>query len=124
MTGRSVLIVEDEFVLALDMKVILTDAGFDVLRPAGNVADALRLIAELQPGVALLDNNLNGKSAGPIATALHERGIPFAFVTGHGRTSLPPEFSEWPLISKPFNSTRLAAAVRDLLRNGPHQTAE
>jgi hypothetical protein len=64
-------------------------------------------------------NNLNGKSAGPVAAALCERRIPFAFVTGHGRENLPPEYARWPLIQKPFDCTRLVAAVHRLLQDGP-----
>ena len=119
MCAASVLVVEDEFVIALDMMRILTDGGFQVFGPAGNVADALRLVAENSPAAALVDNNLNGKSAAPVAAALFERQIPFAFVTGHGREHLPPQYSRWPLISKPFEPTRLVAAVHRLLRDGP-----
>jgi DNA-binding NtrC family response regulator len=119
MCAASVLVIEDEFVIALEMMNILSDGGFQVLGPAGNVATALRLVAAHQPSAALVDNNLNGKSAGPVAAALCERGIPFAFVTGQGRANLPPEFARWPLIQKPFDRTRLVAAVHRLLQDGP-----
>ena len=70
MTVKSVLVVEDEFLVALDMETILVDAGFEVLGPVGSVAEALRLIGDQKPDAALLDNNLNGQSVGPVAAAL------------------------------------------------------
>ena len=49
-----ILIVEDEFLVALDMETILGEAGFDVLGPAGSVSEALRLLAVRQPDAALM----------------------------------------------------------------------
>lgn len=119
MSAASVLVIEDEFVIALDMMGILAGGGFKVFGPAGNIAEALRLVALHRPSAALVDNNLNGKSAAPVAAALCEREIPFAFVTGHGRANLPSAYAQWPLIQKPFERTRLVAAVHRLLRDGP-----
>lgn len=107
MTGKCLLVVEDEFLVALDMEIVLGEAGFEVLGPAGSVAEALRLIAGHQPDAALLDNNLNGESVGPVAVALAERSVPFAFVSGNDRASLPPAFDHVLLVGKPFNPAHL-----------------
>jgi DNA-binding response OmpR family regulator len=115
MSTKSVLVVEDEFLVALDMEMILTDAGFDVLGPAGSVADALRLINLHQPNAALLDNNLNGQSVSPVADALSARRVPFAFVTGNDRDSLPDAFSDAPLVRKPYDPAGLVAMARRLV---------
>jgi DNA-binding NarL/FixJ family response regulator len=113
MNPKCVLIVEDEFLVALDMETILGEAGFDVLGPAGSVSEALRLLAVRQPDAALLDNNLNGESARAVANALTAKHVPFAFVSGNDRASLPPEFSSVVLVRKPYDATRLVeAAVR------------
>jgi DNA-binding NtrC family response regulator len=119
MTAASILVVEDEFVIALEMTGILTGGGFRVVGPAGNVAEALRLVALHEPCAALVDNSLNGRSAAPVAAALQERRIPFAFVTGHGRDNLPSPYARWPLIQKPFDRIALIEAVHRLLRDGP-----
>lgn len=89
---KTVLVVEDEFLVSLDMQTILMDAGFQVLGPAGGVDEAIGLIDRQRPDAALLDNNLNGHSVGPVAAVLGDRGVPFAFVTGNDRESLPPKF--------------------------------
>ncbi len=107
MSTKCVLVVEDEFLVALDMQIVLAEAGFDVLGPAGNVAEALRLIDDRQPDAALLDNNLNGESVGPVAVALAGRSVPFAFVSGNDRSSLPPAFDHVLLLGKPFAAAQL-----------------
>jgi len=109
MTVKSVLVVEDEFLVALDMETILVDAGFEVLGPVGSVAEALRLIGDQKPDAALLDNNLNGQSVGPVAAALGEQRVPFAFVTGNDLGSLPAAFTSAAMVRKPFDAGRLIA---------------
>jgi CheY-like chemotaxis protein len=107
MNSKCVLVVEDEFLVALDMEIVLGEAGFEVLGPAGSVAEALRLIAGHRLDAALLDNNLNGESVGPVATALSERHVPFAFVSGNDRASLPAAFDHVVLVGKPFSPAHL-----------------
>ena len=114
MNPKIVLVVEDEFLVALDMETILGEAGFDVLGPTGSVAEALRLIATHQPDAALLDNNLNGESAGEVAAALREHSVPFAFVSGNGRESLPAAFADVRLVRKPYDAARLVEAAISL----------
>jgi CheY-like chemotaxis protein len=84
------LVVEDELLVALDIESILSEAGMDVVGPASSAGEALKLIADSPPDAALLDANLSGEPIDAVAQALSERGIPFAYVTGYGRESLPP----------------------------------
>jgi CheY-like chemotaxis protein len=114
MNGKTILLVEDEFLVALDMQTILADAGFHVLGPAGNVDEAIGLIGRRLPDAALLDNNLHGQSVAPVAATLTERGVPFAFVTGNDRDSLPSAFIAAPVVRKPFDAVRLVEMVRRL----------
>jgi CheY-like chemotaxis protein len=114
MNAKSVLVVEDEFLVALDMETILAEAGFDVVGPVGNVADALRLIAQSPPDAALLDNNLNGESATAVAEALSAMHVPFAFVSGNDRESLPSAFTSVLLVRKPYDATRLVETAISL----------
>jgi DNA-binding response OmpR family regulator len=116
MSAKIVLVVEDEFLVALDMETILVDAGFEVMGPAGSVAEALLLIKDHEPDAALLDNNLNGHSVGPAAVALRERHVPFAFVTGNDRDSLPSGFASVTVVRKPFNPGLLVETARRLTR--------
>ena len=111
---KTVLVVEDEFLVALDMQTILTDAGFLVIGPAGGVDEAIRLLDQQRPDAALLDNNLNGHSVAPVAAVLGDRGVPFAFVTGNDRDSLPASFMNAPVVRKPFDPARLIDMTRRL----------
>ena len=106
-----ILVVEDEFLIALDIVAALENAGLAVVGPASTVSDALTAIQSGPLRGALLDAHLGGESASRIADVLTARRLPFAFVSGYGRESLPPAHSAAPLIRKPFTDQELLAAV-------------
>ncbi|ULB12456.1 response regulator (plasmid) [Cereibacter azotoformans] len=81
--GLSVLIVEDEFLIALDLQMMLEDAGHSVLGPAGTVAAALRLLEGTPPDVATLDLNLRGQLVVPVAVRLRDLQIPFVLASAY-----------------------------------------
>ncbi len=111
MAAKRVLVVEDEFLIALDIAGVLEQAGITVIGPAGTVGDALQAIdGEVVHG-ALLDAHLAGEPVTRIADALKARGIPFAFVSGYGRESLPEAYRKAPLVRKPFTDRDLLAAI-------------
>ena len=66
----------------------------------------------------LLDANLHGRSVNDIAAALTRRAIPFVFVTGYGRDTLPAMFSGTPVLEKPFFSEQLLELVGRLVTSG------
>lgn len=107
LAGKRFLIVEDEPLVAMDIGAQLTDAGAAVLGPAGNTSSALTLIEQEQFDAALLDANLGGQPVDDVAAALTRKNIPFAFVSGYGRDSLPKPFSAAELLSKPFAANQL-----------------
>lgn len=109
-----ILVIEDELLIGLEIESVLVDAGLEVIGPVATIDDALSRIAATPIDGALLDANLNGKPVHAVAAALAEKGVPFIFLTGYGRESLPAAFREAPLISKPFDSVSLIAAVRKL----------
>jgi DNA-binding response OmpR family regulator len=106
-----ILVVEDEFLIALDIVAALEQAGIAVSGPASTVKDALAAIEGERLRGALLDAHLAGESAASIADALVARGLPFAFVSGYGRESLPSAYRTAPLIKKPFTDQDLLAAI-------------
>jgi two-component sensor histidine kinase len=116
--GKRILIVEDEPLVAMDLKVILHEAGIDVVGPARTSAAALGLLERAPLDGALLDANLGGERIDGVAAALARRGVPFAFVTGYGRESLPRSFCNIPIVSKPFVAADLLQAVRKLVASG------
>ncbi|MBX9460893.1 MAG: response regulator [Brevundimonas sp.] len=111
-TGRRVLVVEDESLVAMLLETILEDMGCVPVGPASTVDEGLQLTGDDQPlDAALLDVNVAGKQVFPIAEALKTRGVPFVFSTGYGEGGLPDEWRGQPTLQKPFTE----AAVRDAL---------
>lgn len=102
--GLRILVVEDDFILALDLQLALEDAGAVVIGPVPSVAEALALLesAPVLDG-AILDVNLHGEVVFPVAGILHGRGIPLAFTTGYDSDILPRAFADAPCFEKPFS---------------------
>lgn len=115
LAGKRLLIVEDEALVAMDMAAQLANAGAKIVGPTGNAAGALKLIADEKLDVAVLDANLAGEAVDDIAVALTRANVPFAFVSGYDRDSLPASFATAELLSKPFDPSRLLAVVTGLL---------
>ena len=112
LTGRRVLIVEDESLVAMLLETILEDMGCTPVGPASNIDDGLALVADSEHlDAALLDVNVAGRQVFPVAEALKARGVPFVFSTGYGEGGLPDEWRGQSTIQKPFTE----AAVRDAL---------
>ena len=111
MAAKRILVVEDEFLIALDITGALEQVGMVVIGPLASVRDALATIEREPVDGALLDANLGGESVGQVADALFVRGVPFAFVSGYGRESLPTGHSAAPLVRKPFTDQEILAAV-------------
>lgn len=114
--GLRLLLVEDEFVLALGISDVLVDAGADVLGPVGAVDDALKLVEQIpEIDVAVLDVNLAGETIYPVADALRARAVPFLFASANDRAQLPARFADVPLCRKPFDASALREALDALL---------
>jgi PAS domain S-box-containing protein len=111
-TGPRVLVVEDEAVVALEIALVLRNAGFEVAGPARAVAQALQLINETGCDAAVLDINLGTETSEPIALRLRNRGTPFVTVSGYSRDQQSPVFSDAPKLSKPIRPERLIAELR------------
>jgi len=115
--GLKILVVEDEtmiFFLAEDM---LTELGCSTIWHASRISEALSLLKANRPDAALLDVNLAGEPAFPVAERLAAEGVPFVFATGYGSGGLPPDWRQRPVIQKPFTLEMLAAAVGQALRS-------
>lgn len=112
LSGRKILIVEDESLVAMLLETILEDMGCEPVGPESNVDDGLKSATETPAlDAALLDVNVAGREVFPVAAALKARGVPFVFSTGYGEGGLPEEWRGNTTIQKPFTE----AAVRDAL---------
>lgn len=114
--GKRFLVVEDEPLVAMDVADQLEQAGAVVVGPAGTAAAAMELIAQAQFDAVLLDANLAGAPVGDIAAELTRRGVPFAFVSGYGRDSLPKSFASADALLKPYSSKQLLEFAGKLVR--------
>ena len=111
MRGKRVLVVEDEYLLADDLRSALEDAGAEVVGPVPDVAGALTMLEAGEPiDAALLDINLNGEPAFPVADAFVDRAIPFAFTTGYDEGAVPARFASVARLEKP-TTARVAVSV-------------
>lgn len=112
MSGMRVLVIEDEFLVGLEVQSLLSEAGFDVVGPAATVPDALRRICSTDLDAAVVDGNLGGQSTEEIGAALADRGTPFVVLTGYGRENLPPSLVNARFMEKPFDSRVLVDTVQ------------
>lgn len=110
-----VLIVEDEPIVAFEIENVLQEAGFEIVGCMGSLNKALAALKNTDCDIAVLDANLRGDSAAPLAAALRERGTPFLFVSGYECTYLPQAFLDVPLLPKPFEPRELITTVAQLL---------
>jgi DNA-binding response OmpR family regulator len=114
--GRRVLIVEDEMLVAMELESVLKQQGCAVLGPAPTVARALALLDHERPEAALLDLNLNGEPAIPVAAALSAHGVPFVLVSGFGQTqSQESELQGAPRVDKPVDDAELVRTLARIL---------
>ncbi|MGO9007111.1 MAG: response regulator [Beijerinckiaceae bacterium] len=114
--GRRILVVEDDALLALGYDEVLKDAGAEVVGPVATVDEAGKLVVANGIAVALLDIRLGDEEVWPVAHLLAGRGVPFVFCTGHFDSStLPAEWSERPVLTKPARPKQIIAALAKVL---------
>jgi CheY-like chemotaxis protein len=114
--GLSVLVVEDESIVSLMVESMLTELGCTEVWYASGVSEALEILAERTPDAAVLDVNLAGEQAYPVASRLAAEAIPFIFATGYGASGINREWDTRPVIQKPFHSDALASALATALQ--------
>ena len=107
------LLAEDEFLIAEDLAWALSAVGATVIGPAYSVAGALGLIETCGAlDGAVLDVNLKGEAAFPVADALLGRGVPFVFTTGYDRQSVQRAVQEDVVrFEKPVDPAKLVAVA-------------
>lgn len=115
---KSVLIVEDEFLIAIDLELLLESHGWHVIGPAATVKDALKLLEGAAPSAALLDVNLGGEPVTAVAEALVAMNVPFAVASAH---SDPERVGGRVLkgvlkVPKPTSERHLLAVLDQLLK--------
>lgn len=112
LAGLRVLVVEDEFLIALDIEDSLAELGCEVAGPVSSVTAALDLLEQAGCDLAVLDVRLGDGSTAPLAQVLRQRRIPFVVLSGYDRSQIDePLLREAPLIGKPLQRRTLRLAL-------------
>lgn len=112
LAGLRIFVAEDEYLLALDLSDILSEAGGDVLGPARTSAEVRNFLdTKAHLDVALLDLNLGGHSATPFALELRARSVPVILTTGYESHDLPDALKSVPICLKPLSATVVIKSI-------------
>lgn len=115
LSGRRVLVVEDETLVLMMIEDMLADLGCESVTTAATVDRALALIDAQVFDAAMLDMNLQGDASHLVAEALVARGIPFVFCTGNTGHKLRDAYHDRPVLKKPFQYETLVEILTRLL---------
>ena len=112
LTGRRILLVEDEYFLADDLRRLFEASGAEVIGPVARVQEALDLVTgTARIDGAVLDINLWDEMAYPVADALRDRGVPFVFATGYDKGVVPKRYDAVRHCEKPVEPSEVARAL-------------
>ncbi|RIA47690.1 response regulator [Dichotomicrobium thermohalophilum] len=116
LAGRRILVAEDEYLIAMELRQEVEKTGAEILGPTASIDETLHLLRTAgSVDAALLDINLGGEMAYPVADALLERGIPIIFISGFGREGISDKYATAPLLDKPVVMQRLHACLDGVL---------
>ena len=115
LSGRSILVVEDEMLVLLNIEDMLADLGCTSVSAAANADQALALIDAQAFDAAMVDVNLDGRKSYRVADALAVRGVPFVFSTGYSGQSLDDGYLDRPVLGKPYREVDLVEILTRLL---------
>lgn len=111
LSGRRILVVEDEFLLAMDIIDQVRDHGGIVLGPAATLDEGLTLLRAEKPDACILNIRLGEQMVYPLADELIEGAIPFIFASAEDRSSIPPKYRHVPLHAKPIEMIKAAVSL-------------
>lgn len=117
--GKSVLLVEDEPIVAMLVEDMLAGLGANVVGPAGQVGEAVEIARTAQFDVAVLDVKLGKESSAQVAEVLRQRAIPYVLATGFDNPPLSEAEHGAPLLQKPYLQDDLERALEQALERQP-----
>ena len=116
LSGRRVLVIEDEMLILMMIEDMLADLGCDSVAVASKIGPAISLIQGQDFDTAMLDMNLDGIESYPIADALKAREVPFFFSTGNSLTNMKDGYRDQDVLKKPFTFEQLSNMLSRSLR--------
>lgn len=111
LSGKRVLLLEDDFLIATMAEGMLSDLGIEVVGPASRIEQATALAETERLDAAVLDINIRGEHSQAVAEALRRRAIPYIFATGYDEQSFSGE-TDAPVLQKPYTDDKLAEVLR------------
>ena len=112
-----ILVVEDEFLIAMELDNILRTAGYEVVGPVPNVSGALHLLVGERPDAAVLDVSLEGEPVTPVAEVLRAMLVPFVLASAYGVTAdAEPVLRNTINVGKSSRSDQLLRELSNMLR--------
>jgi CheY-like chemotaxis protein len=111
----AILVLDDEVLITMMLKDWLDELGHETVGPAASNEEALALVADGGVEAAILDVSVGGARSYSVADALRAKGIPFAFITGHGAGSVTGAHDAAPVLAKPFDFAAVESVVAALL---------
>ena len=115
LVGQCVLLVEDEYLIAMELTDELKGKGAQVIGPVASVNEALQLIESTDRiDSAVLDINLNGEMVFPVVDALMERDVPFLFLTGYDQVAIPAHYTDAAHYMKPVSLTEIMKTLTQI----------
>ena len=115
MPKSRILILEDEALIAMDVRETLEREGFEVVGPFDRVIPAMVAVKGIPIDGAILDVAIGTEQAYEVAEALTAANIPFVWATAYPRNELPPEYRAQPCLQKPFDTAELTSKLRQAL---------
>jgi DNA-binding NtrC family response regulator len=116
--AKTVLVIEDQFLIAIDTEQALRNAGAVDVRLASSVRDALKMLTSFVPDVVVLDFVLGDGTGSDVAKVLTDRQVPFVFATGYGdNVPIPGPYRHVPTVRKPFSVDDLVSQLNLAVRN-------
>jgi CheY-like chemotaxis protein len=116
LSGRRVLVIEDEMLILMMIEDMLADLGCDSVAVASKIGPAISLIEGQDFDTAMLDMNLNGIESYPVADALTARDVPYFFSTGNSLTNMKDGYRGQDVLKKPFTFEQLSNMLSRSLR--------
>jgi CheY-like chemotaxis protein len=114
--GKSVLLIEDSLIIALDAEDALRRLGAKSVATEATVPGAIAAIELEKPDLAVLDINLGDTTSFTIADRLADLNVPFLFATGYGEQArLPDRLLDRPVLQKPYTLGMLSRRLPEVL---------
>jgi two-component SAPR family response regulator len=115
LSGRHILVVEDDYYLATDAARALQAVGAMIIGPYANEETARVELIDRRPDAAIVDINLGRGPSFKLAEILRNGGIPFVFITGYNKEAIPQHFNHIERLEKPVQLRRLVSTISKLL---------